>query len=76
MPKRENQYRHFHHPSVVEMNQSQSPSRKMEKNGIEDITKEVALKMIPKKKVTGNDAGLYVIFVINVSMKTNVVSLG
>ena len=58
------------------MNQSQSPSRKMEKNGIEDITKEVALKMIPKKKVTGNDAGLYVIFVINVSMKTNVVSLG
>ena len=38
---------------------SQSPSRRSEKNGIAGITKDVALKLIPKKKVKGNEESVW-----------------
>jgi calcium/calmodulin-dependent protein kinase I len=38
---------------------SPSPSPSKEKNRTEEITKDVALKLIPKKKVKGNETSVW-----------------
>jgi calcium/calmodulin-dependent protein kinase I len=49
-------HHHFLHPNTKPKGRSPSPSHS---NGVEDITKEVALKMIPKKKVKGNEESVW-----------------
>ena len=61
MPTHEKQ-NHLLHPSVANAKtneRSQSPSGRMEKTGTDGITKDVALKLIPKKKVKGNEESVW-----------------
>ena len=61
-PPHETQPHHLlRHPSAVNTKTkhggSSSPAK--EKNGITDVTKDVALKMISKKKVKGNEESVW-----------------
>ena len=46
-------------PIASRLGRSPSPSPSSGKNGTGRLTKDVALKMIPKKKVKGNEASVW-----------------